>query len=113
VSLLRVRAYQAICFVSLVCIFSHLAEAKDISTLQTAVTLAREDMDKAKDQHEADAQAVTQQQQVIAERKKQLAEENSQLNKMQQDTKRAWEQYLEAKQKYDKAQANLDAAWGK
>ena len=107
------RACQTICIISLVCIFSPLAEAKDISTLQTAVALAREDMDKVKNKHEADAQAVTQQQQVVAERKKQLAEENSQLGKMQKDTKQAWEQYIEAKKKYEKAQANLDAAWGK
>jgi hypothetical protein len=63
------RACQAICIISLVCNFSHFAEAKDVSPLQTAVTLAREDMDKAKNEHEANAQAVTQQQQVVAERK--------------------------------------------
>ena len=107
------RACQTICVISLVCIFSNLAEAKDISTLQTAVALAREDMDKAKNKHEVDAQAVTQQQQVVAERKKQLAEDNRQLDKMQKDTKQALEKYIEAKKKYEKAQANLDAAWGK
>lgn len=107
------RSYQAICIISLVCVFSHLAEAKDISTLQTALELAREDMGKAKDKHEADVQAVTQQQHVIAERKKQLDDENNQLDKMQKETKQSWAQYLEAKQKFEKAQANLNAAWGK
>ncbi len=107
------RACQAICIISLVCIFPHLAEAKDISTLQTAVALAREDMEKAKDKHDANAQAFTQQQRVVAERKKQLDEENSQLDKIQKDTKQSWEEYLGAKKKYEKAQANLDAAWGK
>jgi len=42
-----------------------------------------------------------------------LTDESNQLDKMQKDTKRAWQQYLEAKQKYEKAQATLDAAWGK
>ncbi len=107
------RTHQSICIISLVCIFSHLAEAKDISTLQTALTLAREDMEKAKDKHEANAQAVTQQQRIVTERKKQLADESRQLDKMQKDTKRAFEQYLEAKQKYEKTQSILNAAWGK
>ena len=107
------RVHQAICIISLACIFSHLAEAKDINTLQTALALAREGMEKAKDKHEADAQAAIQQQRIVAERKKQLADESKQLDKMQKDTKRAWEQYLEAKQKYEKAQSTLDAAWGK
>lgn len=107
------RVHPSICIISLICIFSHLAEAKDISTLQTALTLAREDMEKAKDKHEANVQAANQQQRIIAERKKQLADESRQLDQMQKDTKRAWEQYLEAKQKYEKAQSTLNAAWGK
>ncbi len=109
----QVRAYQAICLVFLVCFFSHLAEAMDISALQTALSLARENMEKAKDEHEANAKAVSKQQQIVEERKKQLTDESNQLDKMQKDTKRAWQQYLEAKQKYEKAQATLDAAWGK
>jgi hypothetical protein len=98
--------------ISLICILSSFAEAKDISTLQTALTLAREDMEKAKDKHEANAQAVAQQQKIVEQRKKQLADESSQLDKMQKDTKQALAQYLEAQQKYKKAQANLDEAWG-
>lgn len=70
-------------------------------------------MEKAKDKHDAKAKAVTQQQGVVAERKKQLANESSQLDKMQKDTKQAWEEYLEAQKKYEKAQADLDAAWSK
>lgn len=107
------KVCQSICIISLVCIFPHLAEAKDINTLQTALALAREGMEKAKDKHEADALAVTQQQRIVAERKKQLADESKQLDKMQKDTKRDWEQYLEAKQKYEKAQSAFDAAWGR
>ena len=70
-------------------------------------------MEQAKDKHEADVQAISQQQKIIAEHKKQLAEDNRQLGKLQTDTRQAWEQYLVAKKKYDKAQSTLDAAWGK
>ena len=107
------RTCQSVLIFSIICIFSHLAEAEDISTLQTALTLALEDMEKAKGKHEANAQAVTQQQQVVAERKKQLADESSQLTKMQKDADLAWEQYLEARKKHEKAQSALNAAWGK
>ena len=107
------RANQFICIISLVCIASSLVEAKDINTLQTALTLAREDMEKAKYKHESNAQAVTQQQQIIAERKKQLTDEIRQLDQMQKDMKQAWRQYLEAKQKYEKTQSTFNSAWGK
>jgi chromosome segregation ATPase len=95
------------------CIFSHLAVAADISTLQTALSLVRENMEKAKDKHDAKTKAVTQQQGIVAERKKQLADESRQLEQMQKETKQAWEEYLDAQKKYEKAQANLDSAWGK
>jgi len=110
-SLLKI--YQSIFIIFLICIFPYVAEANDISTLQTSLTLAREDMETAKEKHEADVQAVTQQQQVVAERKKQLADDNRQLEKMQTDTRQSWEQYLEAKKKYEKAQSTFDAAWDK
>ena len=89
------------------------AEAKDLSTLQTALSLAHDDMEKAKNNHDTNAQAVAEQQRVVAEKKKQLAAETGQLGKMQQDTKQAWAQYIEAQRKYEKAHADLDAAWGK
>lgn len=103
---------QSLCIISLICIFSNLAEAKDISTLQTALSLARENMEQAKSKHEADVQSVTQQKQIVEQRKKQLADESSRLDQMQKDAKQAWEQYLEAQRKYEKAQSNLDEAWG-
>ena len=107
------RIHRSICLFSLICIFSNFAEAKDISTLQTALTLAREDMERAKDKHEASTRSVIQQQRIVADRKKQLADESRQLDKMQKDTKLAWEQYIAAKQKYEKARSTLNAAWGK
>ena len=109
---MHLRRIQSFCIISLVCIFSNLAEAKDVTTLQTAASLARENMEQAKLNHETNVQAVTQQQQVVAQLKKRLAEENSLLDKMQKDTKQAQEQYLEAQRKYEKAQASLDEAWG-
>jgi hypothetical protein len=104
---------QSICIVLLICVFSSLAEGADISTLQTALSLVREDMEKTKSEHDAQVKAITEQQRIVAERKRQLADESSQLEKMQKNAKKTWEEYLEAQHRYEKAQANLDAAWGK
>ena len=107
------RLYQSICIIFLICIFPNLANATDISTLQTALSLGRENMEKAKIEHDAKVKAVTEQQRIVAERKKQLADESSLLEKMQKDAKQAWEEYLNAQKQYEKTQADLDAAWGK
>jgi len=109
------RIHRSACIISLICacIFSNFAEAADISSLQTALMLARGDMEKAKNKHEANTQAIAQQKKIVAERQKQLADENKQLDKMQKDAKQDLDLYLEAKQKYEKAQSNFNAAWGK
>jgi len=93
--------------------FSPLVDAKDLSTLQSAVTYAREDMEKAKAAHEANNQEVVRQQQIVEERKKQLAEESKRLEKAKNNTIASQKQYLEAQKKYEKAQSALDDAWGK
>lgn len=105
--------FWAVCMIALMGVFSSLAEAADVSVLQTALSLARDEMDAAQRKHDASAQAVAQQQKIVARRKAQLAEENRRLEALQKDAKQGDAQYLEAKQKYDKAQANLDAAWRK
>ena len=69
-----------------------MADAKDLSTLQSAVTYARDDMEKAQAAHETNTQSVARQQQVVEERKKQLADESKKLEKMQQDTGRSLKQ---------------------
>lgn len=107
------RHFLAVCMVALMGTFSSLAEAADVSVLQTALSLARDEMDVAQRKHDASAQAVAQQQKIVAQRKAQLTEENRRLEALQREAKQGDAQYLEAKQKYDKAQANLDAAWGK
>ncbi len=64
------RSYQSVCILSLICLFTPVAGAADISTLQTALSLVREDMEKAKNEHDAKVKAVAEQQRVVAERKK-------------------------------------------
>ena len=87
------------------------AKAADVSTLQTALALAQENMERAKSKQDASLQAVAQQQKIIAARKKELADETARLEKMQKDARQDEAAVREAQQKVDKAQANLDAAW--
>lgn len=94
-------------------IFLPQVEAADISTLQTALALARDNMDQAKAKQDADLQAIAQQQKIVAARKKELADETARLEKMQKNAKQDEALFRETKVKYDKAQANLDAAWKK
>lgn len=81
--------------------------------LQSAVTYAREDMDKAKAEQEASAQAVTQQQRIVDERKKQLTAETTLLEKAQKNALQSQQKLLDTQKKYEKAQSVLDEAWRK
>lgn len=94
-------------------ILSPLVDAKDLSALQSVVTYAREDMDKAKTAHEANNQEVIRQQRIVETQKKQLAEESKRLEKAKINTVASQKLYLEARKKYEKAQAALDDMWGK
>jgi len=105
------RIHQLGCIVSLVFVFAHLAEARDLSVLQSAVTYAREDMEQAQAEQEANAQTVTQQQRIVEERKKQLAAETKLLEKAKKDRQLSQKKYLDAQKKYEKAQSILDEAW--
>ena len=104
---------QFVCMVLSIFIYFNMAEARDLSTLQSAVTYAREDVEMAKSKHEANERAVTQQKRIVDERKKQLAGESKRLDKAQQDVILSEKQYLEAQKKYQKAQSALDQAWNK
>lgn len=106
------RIYPVACIAFIALIFSHMVEAKDITTLQAAVSFARAEMDKAKAAHETHLRSVTQQQKIIEERKKQLADDIRQLDKAKKDVTTSQKQYLEAKKNLEKAQSNLDQAWG-
>lgn len=94
-------------------IFPTLADARDLSVLQSAVTYARDDMEKAKTTHETNTQEVVRQQQIVEAQKKQLAEESKRLEKAKNNTVASQKLYLEAKKKYEKAQSTLDEAWNK
>lgn len=94
-------------------IFPALADARDLSVLQSAVTYARDDMEKAKAAHEANTQEVVRQQQIVEAQKKQLAEESKRLEKAKNNTVASQKLYLETKKKYEKAQSILDEAWNK
>jgi hypothetical protein len=107
------RIHQLGCIISLVFALAPMAEAKDLSVLQSAVTYAREDMEKAKAEQEANALAVTQQQRIVDERKKQLAAETRLLEKAQKDTQLSRAKHLDAQKKYEKSRSTLDEAWGK
>lgn len=110
-SALQIR--QIGCIIFLAFILSNMAEARDFAILQSAVTYAREDMEKAKAKHEANERVVTQQKRIVDERKKQLADESKRLDKAQQDAILSEKQYLETQKKYQKAQSTLDQAWNK
>ena len=97
--------------IALVSFFPHLVEAKDMSTLQTALTLAQEEVDKAKGKHEASEQAVVQQKQVVEDQAKQLAEGKKQLENLKMEEKEAAEHYAEAKKQYEKVQSAFKEAW--
>ena len=105
------RIYQISCIIPLIFAFAHITEAKDLSVLQSAATYAREDMEKAKAEQDANAQAVTQQQSIVEERKKQLAAEIKLLEKAQKNTLLFQKKHLDALKKYEKAQSTLDEAW--
>lgn len=90
-----------------------LAEARDLSVLQSAVTYARDDMEKAKAAHEANTREIARQQQIVEAQKKQLAEENKRLEKAKNNAVASQKLYLETKKKYEKAQSTLDEAWNK
>jgi septal ring factor EnvC (AmiA/AmiB activator) len=105
------RISQVVLMMTILCALSQIAKAGDISTLQTALALAQDNMEQAKIKRESTAQAIVHQQRVVEEQKKQLAEANKRLEKMQLENKQASEQYLETKQKYDNAQATLKQAW--
>lgn len=94
-------------------VLSPSVNARDLSVLQTAVTYAREDMEKTKTAHEANSKEVVRQQQIVENLKKQLAEESKRLENAKNNTVASQKLYLEAQKKYEKAQSALDDAWGK
>lgn len=81
-----------------------VAQAKDLSALQTAVEVSRDDMSSAKADYDADVQRVEASKKNLADAQKRLADAQA---KARQSRKR----YQEARARYDKAQTTLDNAW--
>ena len=81
-----------------------VAQAKDLSALQTAVEVSRDDMTSAQAEYNADVQHVEASKKNLEDAQKRLAEAQ---RKATQSRKR----YQEAKARYDKAQSTLDNAW--
>ena len=81
-----------------------LAQAKDLSALQTAVQIVQNEMENAKAERDADAQRLSAVEKEFERLKKQFEAER---RKASQPGSR----YVESKEKYDKAQTALDQAW--
>lgn len=80
------------------------ALARDLSTLQTALRIAQDEVKAAEAERDTDAQRVAVTEKEMERLKKQLEAERK---KAAQSEKR----YLEGKKRYDKAQAAFDQAW--
>ena len=81
-----------------------LAQAKDLSALQTALQIAQDELENAKAERDADANRLSA-----------VEKEWERLNKMLADErKKAFQsesRYQESRKKHDKAQTALDQAW--
>jgi uncharacterized membrane protein len=105
--------FLAILFVVTLGTCPSVVTAADLSALQTALTLAHENMDKADAKQKLLAKEVALQEQLIVEKKKQLENENNRLDKLKISAKQTIKDYLESKQQYEKIQAKFDGAWEK
>lgn len=81
-----------------------LAQARDLSTLQTALRIAQDEMKAAEAERDADVQRV-------AAAEKELDQLKKQLKAGREKATRSEKRYLESKKRYDKAQTALDQAW--
>ena len=80
------------------------AQARDLSALQTAVEVSRQEMQSAEADYNADMQSVAASKKNLEDARKRLADAQG---KAEQSQKR----YQEAKARYDRAQTTLDNAW--
>lgn len=81
-----------------------LVHAKDVSLQQTGYNNALQKMDRAEAEYKSDAQVVADTEKFIDKKNKQLAEE-------QRKAEISKSKLLEAKEKFEQAQAVLDKAW--
>lgn len=80
------------------------AGSADLSALQTAVHLAREAMENAKKERDADARRVS-------AGEKELEKQKAQLEADRKKAVHSSIRYLENKEKYEKAQSALEKMW--
>ena len=80
------------------------AQARDLSALQTAVEVSRQEMKSAEADYKVDTQRV-------AASKKKLEDAQKQLARSQQQAETSLKKYQEAKARYERAQTTLDNAW--
>ncbi|MBY0575604.1 MAG: hypothetical protein K2P67_03285 [Gallionellaceae bacterium] len=81
-----------------------LAQARDLSTLQTALRIAQDEMKAAEAERDADVQHV-------AATEKEIEQLKKQLKAGREKATRSEKRYVESKKQHDKAQAALDQAW--
>ena len=98
--MLKSNLVLALCLLGLI----SLAQAKDLSALQTAVHLAQDGMRNAREERDADAKRVS-------AAGKELEQQKKRLGAAQKKASQSESRYLESKKKYDKAQAALNRAW--
>jgi hypothetical protein len=80
------------------------AQARDLSTVQTALRVAQDEMNAARTARDADARRVAATEKEMARLKERLEAER---DKAGQSEKR----YIESKKRHDKAQAAFSRAW--
>lgn len=84
--------------------FSFQLPAKDVSREQSAVQYARQELEKAEAEHNADAQQAAQTRQALESLQKQFEQEQKKASLSAQKQR-------QAKAKLDRAQKALDQAW--
>lgn len=80
------------------------ASARELSALQTAVEISRQEMSGAESGYKSDAQRVKVDRKNLEQAQRQLAEDRKKAAASKQ-------KYDEAKSRYDRAQSALDRAW--
>lgn len=86
--------------------WSSLALAKDLSTLQTAMQVARKEMETAEEERIADARRV-------AEIEAEIEQLKAKLDAARKQSAQSEKRYAEGKKRYAKSQADFDKAWKK
>lgn len=98
--MLRVKIIAALVLL----VMLHPVQAKDVSAQQAGYNDALKKMERAEVAFKDDAQAVVDTEKLIERKKKQLAEEQKKADLSRRI-------YLEAKEKLEQAQLELDKAW--